>query len=146
MGVAWDSYHGSSNSAAAEVYFYPSDSAIQHSLLLVLDGQFTAVGVLLRFWPVAVVGLGFVALCIFLSARIWRLDRVLGVYLAAGAVPIVIFRLFPSLRGFPRFLSFLFPIGLALHMPRRWLIIVAASVFLAFDYIVWWGLLMGIVT
>ena len=131
---------------AAESYFNPVDPTIQKNVLQLATGDIAAIKPLLHFWPIVTVGLTFTLFIVFLAYRAFKIDRALGLYAFVSITIMFAFGIFPAVRGFPRFFSFLFPVGLGLRTERRWVLVTVASFFLIFDYVLWWGLLGGWVT
>jgi len=76
-----------------------------------------------------------------LSFRVWKIDRALAYYSLASLLVIVYFGFFPSFGSFPRYLTFIFPIGLALGTRRNWLFYGAVITFLALSLVAWWAFL-----
>lgn len=130
----------------AQFYFNPVDTTIEKNVIQLASGNLAALKPLLRFWPVVAVSLVFVLFVILLSYRGWVIDRALGLYVVISVVIISVFGIFPAVRSFPRFFSFLFPIGLGLYTEMRLARVIALVLFLILDYLLWWGLLAGIVT
>jgi len=131
---------------SAQSFFNPIDVTIEKNVVQLATGNLAALKPLLRFWPVVAVSFAFVAFIVFLSYRTWIIDRALGLYVVLSVVIISVFGIFPAVRSFPRFFSFLFPIGLGLYTKTRLTRATAIVVLLVLDYLVWWGLLAGIVT
>jgi hypothetical protein len=131
---------------SAQSFFNPTDLTIEKNVIQLASGNLAALKPLLRFWPVVAVSFAFIAFIVFLSYRTWIIDRALGLYVVLSVVIISVFGIFPAVRSFPRFFSFLFPIGLGLYMKTRLTQVIAIVLLLVLDYLLWWGLLAGIVT
>jgi len=131
---------------AAQSYFKPRDPTIENNVIQLAMGNVAALKPLLVFWPVVTVSLTFTLFIIFLCYRVWTINRALGWYLFVSVAAISVVGIFPSVRSFPRFFSFLFPIGLSLHTEIRWIRVCTAFVFLVVDYVLWYGFLAGWVT
>lgn len=84
-------------------------------------------------------GLTSIALVAFLGYRVLKIDQSLGLYVVASLIVISYFGIFPSLGSFPRYLGFLFPIGLALTTKRRPLLMLTLAGFILIDYFAWWA-------
>lgn len=84
-------------------------------------------------------GLASIALVAFLGYRVLKIDESLGLYVVASLIVISYFGIFPSLGSFPRYLGFLFPIGLALTTKRRPLLMLTLAGFILIDYFAWWA-------
>jgi len=131
---------------SAQSFFNPTDLTIEKNVNQLVSGNLAALKPLLRFWPVVAMSFAFVLFIAFLSYRTWIIDRALGLYVALSVVIISVFGTFPAVRSFPRFFSFLFPIGLCLYTKTRLALVTAIVLLLVIDYLLWWGLLAGIVT
>lgn len=130
----------------AQSYFNPTDTTIEKNVIQLATGNLAALKPLLPFWPVVAVSFAFVLFIVLLSYRTWIIDRALGLYVVLSVVIISVFGIFPAVRSFPRFFSFLFPIGLSLYTKTRLAQVIVIVLLLVLDYLVWWGLLAGIVT
>ena len=102
-----------------------------------------AMGVLLGFifahFLRVIMGLASIVLVALLSYKVLATDRALGVYAIGSLLVISVFGFFPSLGSFPRYLGFLFPIGLALRTRRRRLLALGLVAFIFLDYFAWWA-------
>ena len=130
----------------AQSYFNPTDPTIEKDVIQLASGSLAALKPLLRFWPVVAVSSTFVVFIVILCYRTWITDRALGLYVALSVVIISVFGIFPAVRSFPRYFSFLFPIGLGLYAKMRLVRVTAILLLLVLDFLLWWGLMAGIVT
>lgn len=126
---------------ASHVFWIPPQlPAIQGDMLRVAMGQLDAMQGLLPYLGTGLLALSFVLLILFLSYRVLRIDRTLALYTFASFCTIVTLGVWSiSIRSFPRLLTFLFPIGLALYSKRPWLRLVVAVTLLVLDYVAWWA-------
>jgi hypothetical protein len=119
----------------------PTAVAIQNSALKTVEGNAAALGVLIKYSGFILTGAVFIGFMLFLSYRAWRIESSLGLYCFTSITAICYFAFIPGPFSIPRFLSFLFPVGLPLHTGRSWLLVVTAALFLLLDYGFWWAFL-----
>jgi hypothetical protein len=102
-----------------------------------IRGETSVISTLRPYLFAGIAGLGFIALILSLSYGAWRLDRALGLYCFASTLAIICFGISTSYVSIPRFLSFLFPLGLGLNFKNRLLFVAILICFLALDYVAW---------
>jgi hypothetical protein len=85
------------------------------------------------------IGLASIALVAFLGYKVLKIDQSLGAYVVASLIVISYFGVFQSLGSFPRYLGFLFPVGLVLGTKRRLLLLFALAILILLDYVAWWA-------
>ncbi len=117
----------------------PTASRILENLMQLAQGDLTAIGPLLPYAPLALTIIASLALTVFLGYLAFRIDKSLALYiLVTVCIIAAVTRGNPAAtRSFPRFLGFLFPIGLPLHTSRRWLLVLSVIALLVLDYISW---------
>jgi hypothetical protein len=115
----------------------PTAVAIEKIAIEVIRGNPWAISALTKYLTIILVGLAFVGLMLFLSYKAWRIENALGLYCFVSTFAICYFAFIPGPFSIPRFLSFLFPVGLPLHSGRRWLLLIVAALFLLLDYGFW---------
>lgn len=84
-------------------------------------------------------GLIAIVLVVYLGYKVLKFDRSLGIYVIVSVVAVSYFGIFPSIGSFPRYLGFLFPIGLTLQPRRRRIVLLSLIVLLILDYAAWWA-------
>lgn len=113
---------------------------VSENITRLVQGDLTAAGMLLPYAGLAlliVVSLGFTVVLTYLVSRI---DKALALYVFTSicAIALIAGLRYPvAYRSIPRFLFFLFPIGLSLQSGRRWLLTITIGVLLILDYIAW---------
>jgi hypothetical protein len=117
--------------------------ALKVGLSQLLRGEADALSTLRPYLRVTLAGVAFMAFILFLSYRAWRLDKALGLYNFSSIMAITYFGMPTSYISFPRFLAFLFPVGLGLNLKRRFLLLTAVAVFFALSYVAWLTFLRG---
>jgi len=90
-----------------------------------------------EYFYIAFIALILIALIPFLSYRVWKLDKALGLYSFASTLMIICFGFLTSSASFPRLLSFIFPIGLSLNFKSKFLAVATLISFLMLDYVAW---------
>jgi hypothetical protein len=121
-------------------HFAPADPtvlAIQTSMLQLVTGDLRAVSGLIGYGRTIVEGLAFTAFIVFLAYKSWRIEPALGFYSFASIVGIVGFGFVTSPFSMPRYLSFIFPLGLSIYSRNRWLAIFTAALFIFGSYLAW---------
>jgi hypothetical protein len=107
------------------------------SLASVITGNMSAVNFLVSNSPIIVGGSIFIAFILFLGYGAYKIDPALGLYVLISVCLIVSYGFLTSPFSFPRYLTFLFPIGLPLYTKKRWLIVCLVGVFLVLNYLAW---------
>ena len=107
------------------------------SLAGVITGNLSAANFLIANSRIIVEGLLFIAFILFLGFGAYKIDPALGLYVLLGVCVIIPYGFLTSPFSFPRYLTFLFPIGLPLYTRRRWLIVCLIVVFLVLNYLAW---------
>ena len=108
-----------------------------------LSGSIGAIQAFLGLVQVNIVrvtmGIISIVLVAFLGYKVLKTDRSLGAYVIVSVVAVSYFGIFPSIGSFPRYLGFLFPIGLVFGMKRKWPVWAVLLVLIMLDYIAWWA-------
>jgi len=123
--------------------FWQSENALlfARSVVALAQGDSAAPGILysflVRYLPQAIAGAASCAFVLLLAYRVWKLDRALFIYLIVSVFMIFYFGFVPSFGSFPRYLLFLFPIGLPLYIRRMRHLAVALAVLTCLDYVAW---------
>jgi len=107
------------------------------SLAGVITGNLSAANFLISNSRIIVEGFLFVAFILFLGFEAYKIDPALGLYVSIAVCVIIPYGFLTSPFSFPRYLTFLFPIGLPLYTRRRWLIVGLVVVFLVLNYLAW---------
>ena len=108
-----------------------------------LPGAIDATGVFLGLVELSILrvmmGMIAIVLVVILGYKALKVDRSLGTYVIASVVAISYFGIFPSVGSFPRYLGFLFPIGLMLGIKRKRIALFLLILLLILDYVAWWA-------
>jgi hypothetical protein len=88
----------------------------------------------LHLLTVSLVSLMLVAL---LAIRVTNIDRALGVYTIVSIGAILYFALPASFISFPRYFTFIFPIGLALNIKKTKMLLSSLILLALLDYLAW---------
>lgn len=107
------------------------------SLAGVITGNLSAGNFLMANSRIILEGSLFIAFILFLGYRAYKIDSVLGLYVLVAVCVIIPYGFLTSPFSFPRYLTFLFPIGLPLYTRKRWLIVCLVCVFLILNYLAW---------
>jgi len=103
----------------------------------VITGNLSAGNFLMANSRIILEGSLFIAFILFLGYRAYKIDPALGLYVLIAVCVIIPYGYFTSPFSFPRYLTFLFPIGLPLYTRNRWLIVCLVGVFLILNYLAW---------
>jgi hypothetical protein len=123
---------------AAQSYWQsPNALSLQHNLLALLEGNLNVWSALAPYAPIAAVGVVSLAFTLFLTSRVVRMDRSLGLYLCTSLGAIAYFAFLAANLSLPRYLAFLFPIGLALKLKSLVPLFVALILLWILDYFAW---------
>jgi hypothetical protein len=87
---------------------------------------------------IILVSLAFVTI---LMLRVIKIDQALSVYTLVSFGAIFFFGLSTSVISFPRYLSFIFPIGLALHTRKTKVLLVCLVMLAVLDCLAWYAFL-----
>jgi len=123
--------------------FWRSENAIlfRRSILAVAEGDIASLTVLfsfaVRYFPQAIAAVASSVFVLLLVYKVWRLDRALFLYSVISILAIFYFGFIPSFGSFPRYLPFLFPVGLPLYIRRVRLLVVAVAFLICLDYLAW---------
>jgi len=114
---------------------------IQDNLFRFLTrGDAQSLRFLLGYCTIILVGTVFFSLFLILTYRAWRLNSSLGIYstlfLTSFSIATILF--LPTFASMPRYLSVAFSSGIALHMTRRILFLLAVFLFITMDFFAWW--------
>jgi hypothetical protein len=131
---------------ASNIYWQSANiSMFRVGLIEILSGNLSGVGFILAigltYLPITIAACAAVILVLALSWKVLRIDKALGVYAFAYLLALSVFGFPATFGSYPRFLGFLFPIGLPLHTRRVWLLAIAAAGLLVLDYFAWLGFL-----
>jgi hypothetical protein len=107
------------------------------SLASLIEGNLGGVNFLISNSRIIAEGLLFVAFIVFLGIRAFKIEPALGLYVLISTCIIIAYGFLTSPFSFPRYLTFLFPIGLPLYTRKRWLIVCLVGVFLVLNYLAW---------
>jgi Gpi18-like mannosyltransferase len=130
---------------AAQSYWQTSNSvALETNLGRLLSGNLHSISNLSPYFKVIFGGIAFICFILLLSAKAYKYDHNLGLYSLISTGLITAFGVFPAYLSVPRFLTFLFPIGLPLHSSNRIILIVALVLLLILDYVAWYAFLTNI--
>jgi predicted neutral ceramidase superfamily lipid hydrolase len=130
---------------AARIFWQSKNAELfRQSLLGTLHGDVNSISIMLgfglRYLPIAVAASSTVLLALFLCYKVWKLDVALALY-AISSILAVFFNFFPGFGSFPRYLFFLFPIGLTLYVGKRWLWTILLIALIIMSYWGWWAFL-----
>src|SRR5208337_1395739 len=103
---------------------------LQASMLQLIRGDLGGISGLIEHGRTIIEGLAFTAFIVFLAYKSWRIEPALGFYSLASIVGIIGFGFVTSPFSMPRYLSFIFPLGLSIYSRNRWLVISAAALFI----------------
>lgn len=127
--------------AARQFWYSEIAEIIRINMLRLIHGDATALPTLFMYAQshlmIGVAALVSITLFIGLCLKIMKIDRALVLYALTTVTAIVYFGFFTAMISFPRYIGFMFPIGLPLHTRRRWLLAGAAIVFAILGYIAW---------
>jgi len=120
---------------------------LQAAVVEFLRGNFQAakestgvlLGLMYAHFLRVIMGLVSIALVAFLGYKALAIDHALGAYVIGSLIVISVLGFFPSLGSFPRYLAFLFPIGLVVGTRRRWLLVFGIATFIFLNYFAWWA-------
>ena len=130
---------------SAESYWQNETTlSLQTILSKLFMGNLDVISNLSPYFKVIFGGVVFLCFILILSVKAYKYDRALGVYSAISTILITSFGAFPAYLSVPRFLSFLFPIGLPLHTTRRIILTVVLGLLLILDYLAWYAFLTDI--
>jgi Gpi18-like mannosyltransferase len=130
---------------AAESFQQTGNSvALQTNLSQLLLGNLNAISNLSPYFKIIVGGTAFICFISFLSARAYKCDPDLGLYALISTGLITVLAINPAYLSVPRYLTFLFPIGLPLHSSRKIILIVALVLLPILDYVAWYAFLTNI--
>ena len=115
----------------------PLPRGILLSLVGLIEGNLGSVTFLIRNFRIIAEGLLFVAFIVFLGIKAFKIEPALGLYVLISTCVIIPYGFLTSPFSFPRYLTFLFPIGLPLYTRKRWLIVCLVVVFLVLNYLAW---------
>jgi hypothetical protein len=129
-------------SFAAQSYWNtPIVSEIRNSIrFFLLSGDLRVLGFLQQFQLVAVIGGLLIVPLMVLCVRVWKIDRSLGVFSGSFvvAISLVAVSSIQGLISLPRYLSFIFPVGMALKTRRKWLLSIGVAFLSILDIVGWW--------
>jgi Gpi18-like mannosyltransferase len=115
----------------------PTAVAIEKSAIELVQGHVWAISALMKYLPIILAGFAFVGFMLFLSYKAWRIENALGLYCFFSIFAICYFAFIPGPFSIPRYVSFLFPVGLPLYSGRGWLLVIVATLLLLLDYGFW---------
>lgn len=147
--VGWNLYSftqtGNIAVVAARIFWQSKNSELfRQSILGALRGDVSSISIMLgfglRYLPIAVAASVIVLLSLFLCYKVWRLDTALALY-TFSSILVIFFNFFPGFGSFPRYLAFLFPIGLPLYSRRRWVQTIVLIMLMILSYCGWWAFL-----
>jgi len=115
--------------------------AIQTAFLRLLGGDLGSLSMLAGYSRIIVEGLVFMVFILVLCWRAWGINRALGLYAFSSTLAIASLGFVTSPFSLPRYLVFIFPLGLSLNTRRRPLLAAMIAVFLVLDYLAWWAFL-----
>ena len=110
---------------------------IQTTLLKLLTGNLSALSSLSRYARLGVEAFIYIGIIVFFAYRSSKIDRALAFYSFASIFSIIYFGFVTSYLSLPRYLSFIFPIGLSMYSRNRLLVAIVAALFLLVDLIAW---------
>jgi Gpi18-like mannosyltransferase len=111
--------------------------AIKTAFLQLLQGKTSLFFMLQEYFYIGLIGLFFIGLTLFLSYRVWKINRALGLYGFTSILAIICFGFSTSYVSFPRLISFIFPIGLGLNFKNSFFTIMILISFIILDYAAW---------
>jgi len=148
--VGWNLYSltqtGTIAVLAARVFWQSNNSELfRQSVWGTLHGDVKSISIILgfglRYLPIAIAASSTVLLILFLCYKVWKLDVGLALY-TLSSILVIFFNFFPSFGSFPRWLAFLFPIGLPLYARRRWVQVLLLIILMILSYWGWWAFLV----
>jgi hypothetical protein len=110
---------------------------IQKALLRILTGDLSALSSLSSYARLGVEAGIYIGIIVFFAYRSYRIDRALAFYSFASIFSIVYFGFVTSYLSLPRYLSFIFPLGLSMYSRNRLLVAIVATLFVLVDLISW---------
>jgi len=110
---------------------------IQSTLLKLLTGDLSALSSLSRYARLGVEAFIYIGIIVFFVYKSIQIDRALAFYSFTSIFSIIYFGFVTSYLSLPRYLSFVFPIGLSMYSRNRLLFAIVAALFLLVDLIAW---------
>lgn len=109
-------------------------------ILFITHGDLKIVELIRPYELLLAVGAFFIVLITFLTFRTWKIDSSLGVYsstflLFTGAIAVTLLQNYVSLA---RYLSIIFPVGMALQIRDKSILYLALSLLICSDLVAWW--------
>jgi hypothetical protein len=116
-------------------------SIFRRSMIGVLQGRAGSIEFIvtigIKYLPITIAAVASFCILALICYKSMKIDRTLGIYSVSYLAALMIFGFPATFGSFPRFLGFLFPIGLPLYTRRIWILALVVIVLLALDYLAW---------